>query len=437
MEKHFFAITGTSRNSAGDVRWAATPFNSERDIIDYASEECNREGTDLYALAGIDNVGVNPDKDGNFETFQPSREFNPGEEFEVAINKLNDDGRTFLVFDDSNHEDVKHFLEKANEVGLGDPAQKLVDDFYKPEPNTIEVGLSQPTSEHEKVPSVTTSNAEITTTQAVKEMLRLDQLEAEAASYSSSIDSQRSDNRETNSSPIQDTPVIAKTHILKTNELPDELKKMFMTSDMNPGKFMYHDTGKLAFTDTGAKLATQEVRPEVIQSMVRLAQEKNWQAITLKGTEEFKREAWLQASLEGIKVKGYEPKAEDLARLDTLSTDRAKNSMSHTVDARIPLQTASASPTHEADTQAKPNIVVPDDYKPSPQAIAAMEHLYAKGVPPEKVRVAMYGADITMQAARDAGVPVFQAQIFDKPTASTKSISVQHNAQVQQPKIKR
>ena len=127
MEKTYFALIGTSRNACGRVRWAVTGFNSQKDIIGLASEECNRAGKSLEDLAGIEMVGVNPDEDGDFESFEQSRAFADGEEFNVALEKLNDDGRTYSIFDDSDAAAVAEFIEQADAVGLGDRARALAE----------------------------------------------------------------------------------------------------------------------------------------------------------------------------------------------------------------------------------------------------------------------------------------------------------------------
>ncbi len=130
MEKPtYFAIIGTSHNAFGGVRWTITAYNSVPDIIGFANNECARSGESLESIAGIEWVGVNPDEDGDYETFEPARPFADGEEFQTALNKLNDDGRTYTIYDDSKPEEIKAFLEQADSIGLGEKAQELVEKF--------------------------------------------------------------------------------------------------------------------------------------------------------------------------------------------------------------------------------------------------------------------------------------------------------------------
>lgn len=128
-EPHYFAIIGTSSAAYGGVNWSITAYNSKDDIIGYASEECNRAGSSLEDVAGIKWIGVNPDADGDFESFEPEREFAEGEEFQAALTKLNDDCRTYKIFDDSNKEEIDEFLMEAEAISLGEHAAELVEKF--------------------------------------------------------------------------------------------------------------------------------------------------------------------------------------------------------------------------------------------------------------------------------------------------------------------
>jgi hypothetical protein len=63
----------------------------------------------------------------------------------------------------------------------------------------------------------------------------------------------------------------------------------------------------------------------VVESMIDMVHAKSWQRIRVSGHEEFRREVWLQATVLGIEVSGYEPKAADLARLSDARQARLEN----------------------------------------------------------------------------------------------------------------
>lgn len=85
------------------------------------------------------------------------------------------------------------------------------------------------------------------------------------------------------------------------------------------------DHTTLAFSDQGKRLHTAHDDADVARSMVQVAVGKGWQSIKLNGSDEFKREAWLEASLRGLAVEGYEPKAPDKARLAELAAELQAN----------------------------------------------------------------------------------------------------------------
>ena len=267
-------------------------------------------------------------------------------------------------------------------------------------------------------------------------------------------------------------------HILKTGELPLSIQKKFIVSDAVPGQFFFHDRQQqLAFADQGNKLVTADHQPDVVRSMIELAKEKGWASVSLKGSEEFKRESWLQARLAGLDVKGFEPKPEDVARFDQLRTAQLQNRVYNGGEApkKMPSESISLKnditqfaaefkrlrnlhvPNEEAWGMAQENMAVkwgmakdetkeyfdkhqaaiqaeigkkplkvPENYKPSPDAIAATEFLRAKGIDKNNIRAAMYGVDMSNQIALDLGVPQFQARIFDPKAApqSRKSVSI-------------
>ena len=129
---------------------------------------------------------------------------------------------------------------------------------------------------------------------------------------------------------------------------PEDTKKEFVTPEAIQKKYLqagnkYHlrdAENALAFEDKGQRIATEHENPEIIKSMIELASAKGWQSIQVKGTDDFKREAWLQASLQGLEVQGYKPKDVDLARLADIKSETpeksyARNSIINTEDRQV------------------------------------------------------------------------------------------------------
>ena len=93
--------------------------------------------------------------------------------------------------------------------------------------------------------------------------------------------------------------------------------------------------GNVAFVDAGKTLQTSLNDKETIRAMVEVATAKNWKEVTLTGTDDFKRAAWLEARLNGLEVRGYEARDADKQLLAELQQrNRPANSMSVAQSAR-------------------------------------------------------------------------------------------------------
>ena len=87
----------------------------------------------------------------------------------------------------------------------------------------------------------------------------------------------------------------------------------------------------VAFEDRGDKgLHTSKSDKDTIKAMLDMAQSKGWESIKLKGSEEFKREAWMEAQMRGIKTKGYEPSEKDKLELQARQEERTSNQIEAT-----------------------------------------------------------------------------------------------------------
>ncbi|CAE6863826.1 hypothetical protein R75465_07821 [Paraburkholderia aspalathi] len=81
------------------------------------------------------------------------------------------------------------------------------------------------------------------------------------------------------------------------------------------GKFLDRKSETVHFEDKGRSLSTASEDREVIAHMVEVAKAKNWDELHLKGSEEFRRQAWIAAELAGVPTRGFKPGAQDRAVL--------------------------------------------------------------------------------------------------------------------------
>lgn len=137
---------------------------------------------------------------------------------------------------------------------------------------------------------------------------------------------------------------------------PERVTKRYMRSGNQ--YFLKDAPFQLAFEDLGPYLVTEHNRPDVVESMLDMAHAKSWRRIRVSGHEVFCSEVWLQATLLGIEVSGYEPKAADLARLADARRARLDNRIE--VAASTTVATAAATwQQSRADAQSLVSPVTP------------------------------------------------------------------------------
>ena len=96
-----------------------------------------------------------------------------------------------------------------------------------------------------------------------------------------------------------------------SNAVPEAITKRFVQVRST----YYFPDGARAFTDRGNRLTTPSENTEVVRSLVLIAKAREWNEITVRGTERFRREAWLAARLAGLEVRGYQPTEVEQAHL--------------------------------------------------------------------------------------------------------------------------
>jgi len=107
---------------------------------------------------------------------------------------------------------------------------------------------------------------------------------------------------------IRPKPVFEKTGY----ELPKSVTNRYVAHE---GKFLDRKSEAVHFEDKGRSLSTASEDRDVIAHMVEVAKAKNWGELQLKGSEEFRRQAWIAAELAGVPTRGFKPGAQDRAVL--------------------------------------------------------------------------------------------------------------------------
>ena len=139
-----------------------------------------------------------------------------------------------------------------------------------------------------------------------------------------------------------------------------------------------NNQGRVAFVDVGKSLSTELEDKSTIRAMVEVATAKKWTEITVSGSDDFRRNAWVEASLNGLKVRGYEPREADKQLLAELRE-------------RLPQPKSQPQPQDRQQAPAQPN------------AITVTEREQSRSEPrrpvvqPERVQRHIDGDSLTLQ----------------------------------------
>jgi hypothetical protein len=154
----------------------------------------------------------------------------------------------------------------------------------------------------------------------------------------------------------------------RSGVVPESVARRFL----KVGREYYFQDRTPAFSDRGNRLATRGIDPEVIRSLVEIAKARGWDTITVKGSDDFRRSTWLEATQKGMTVAGYKPTALDLADLENRPANNAvekgaiqeKNSMPKSPRTQQPAAQANfaqtATPTHAPPKAPVPTVLRPD-----------------------------------------------------------------------------
>ena len=102
-------------------------------------------------------------------------------------------------------------------------------------------------------------------------------------------------------------------------DVPEKLRRRYLTEARGgPGLGFYADARAeaAAFRDQGRRLTTDRNDPHVVRDLVAIAQHRGWNAISVRGHSEFRREVWLRAQAAGLEVRGYRPTERDRQQFD-------------------------------------------------------------------------------------------------------------------------
>jgi hypothetical protein len=120
-------------------------------------------------------------------------------------------------------------------------------------------------------------------------------------------------------------------------DVPEALKRRYYTDDRGgAGLGFYVDATVTApaFRDRGRTLESARADPNAIRDMALVAKHREWSIIVVRGSAEFRREAWLAGRAVGLEVRGYRPTERDVQELER-RTERRRERMEPGAQSRL------------------------------------------------------------------------------------------------------
>ncbi|BAL96329.1 LPD7 domain-containing protein [Rubrivivax gelatinosus] len=176
------------------------------------------------------------------------------------------------------------------------------------------------------------------------------------------------------------------------------------------------DVQRVAFTATAFRLSTESDNPSVARSMVDVAEMRNWRALRVNGSQEFRRQVWLEATVRDVRVLGYEPDPADKQLAQRERDARQRNRVEPIRDT-----SASSSTTAEA-LKAKGTSGRGGGRK---AVLAALEAVLVERKIPAKQRAAVMAVAEQTLAQRLRKGETHKVKVFDPEAPSARTTQQQ------------
>ena len=99
----------------------------------------------------------------------------------------------------------------------------------------------------------------------------------------------------------------------------------------------------LVFTANDRSITSRRDDLDTIKAIVAQAELRGWQTVELKGTTEFRREAWIETRTRGIESRGYKPSEPDRQEADRRRAERERGQTNELRNSGKALGTAQSS----------------------------------------------------------------------------------------------
>lgn len=127
----------------------------------------------------------------------------------------------------------------------------------------------------------------------------------------------------------------------------------------------------LAMRATATSVSTKREDLNTVRAMLELAEARGWQTVQIRGSSEFRREAWIEATARGLEGRGFA--ATDVERQEA---ERRRAERRPVNEVRVPASSPAAPVTPPAQTPGKqaPANAAPAASQPEPAAPTLGDH---------------------------------------------------------------
>lgn len=110
-------------------------------------------------------------------------------------------------------------------------------------------------------------------------------------------------------------------------DAPEAIRRRYLTDARGgPGLGFYVDAliATPAFRDEGRRLVASRADPSAIRDMAAIARHRGWTRVVVEGHAAFRREAWREARLAGLEVRGYRPTPREIQDVERRELARSR-----------------------------------------------------------------------------------------------------------------
>jgi Large polyvalent protein-associated domain 7 len=109
---------------------------------------------------------------------------------------------------------------------------------------------------------------------------------------------------------------------------PESIAKVYYVEERNSERRYFEDykRGNLAMRATDTSIMSKREDLNTIRAMLEIAEARGWHSVEIRGSAEFKREAWIEATARGLEGRGFAPSDLDRQEAERRRAERAQAS---------------------------------------------------------------------------------------------------------------